>query len=69
MAYILYYQRCPRCGSLMKKIPIKRLGSKMVIELYCEKCNVSATYYPDKGKIKFKRPSIFYFKKSKTDLS
>jgi len=56
---MVYIQRCTRCGSIMKKIPIKRLDSTLIIELYCEKCDESVTYYPDINKIKLKRPSIF----------
>ena len=54
-----YKQRCTRCGNIMKKIPIKRLDSTLVIELYCDQCDESVTYYPDMNKIKLKRPSIF----------
>ena len=54
-----FEQRCTRCGSVMKKIPIKRLDSTLIIELYCEYCDESVTYYPDVNKIKIERPNIF----------
>ena len=54
-----YDQKCTRCGSILKKIPIKKLDSTLIIELYCENCDESVTYYPDVNKIKLERPSIF----------
>lgn len=54
-----YELRCTRCGGIMKKIPIKRLDSTLVIELYCEKCDESVTYYPDINKIILQKPSIY----------
>ena len=54
-----YNQKCTRCGSLMKKIPIKRLDSTFIIEFYCDRCEESITYYPDRGIVKFKGASIF----------
>ena len=40
-------QTCTRCGKIMKKIPIKKLDSTMIIEYYCDKCDESITYYTD----------------------
>ncbi len=52
-------QKCSKCGSFMKKIPIKRLDSVILIEFYCDKCDESITYYPDINKIKFERAKFF----------
>lgn len=52
-------RKCSRCGSLMKKIPIKRLDSTIIIEFYCDKCDESITFYPDLGTTKSERPSFF----------
>ena len=52
-------QKCPRCGKPMKQIPIKRLDSIFIIELYCERCDESITIYPKSGEIKFKHPQFF----------
>jgi hypothetical protein len=54
-----YNQRCSKCGAPMKKIPIKRLDSKIIIEFYCEKCDESITFYPDMDKIKPGIPHLF----------
>ena len=43
--------RCKKCGSVRQKIPIKRLGSTLIIEYYCEECDESKTYYPDMEKL------------------
>ena len=50
---------CSKCGNKMKKIPIKRLDSTMMIEFYCEKCDESITFYPDLDEIKPGKPSLF----------
>ena len=50
---------CSKCGSEMKKIPIKKLDSTMMIEFYCEKCDESITFYPDLDEIKIGKPSLF----------
>ena len=52
-------QRCPKCRELMKQIPIKRLDSTVIIELYCEKCEESITLYPNLGEIKFEPAKFF----------
>ncbi|MDH7517326.1 MAG: hypothetical protein QHH19_03175 [Candidatus Thermoplasmatota archaeon] len=52
-------QKCPKCGELMKYIPIKRLDSILMIELYCDRCEESITMYPDSGKIKFEQAKFF----------
>jgi len=51
--------KCKKCGLVMKKIPIKRLDSKIIIEYYCDNCDESITYYPDIDEIKKSRPSFF----------
>ena len=48
-------RKCSKCGSITKKIPIKRLDSTIIIEFYCDKCDESITFYPDLGKIKSKK--------------
>ena len=53
------YKRCPRCGKPIKQIPIRRLDSVFIIELYCERCNESITLYPKSGKIKFEQAQFF----------
>ena len=53
------YKRCPRCGKPIKQIPIRRLDSVFIIELYCERCDESITIYPKSGKIKFKNAQLF----------
>jgi len=50
---------CKKCGSVMKKIPIKRPDSTIIIEYYCEKCDESITYYPELDKLTRKRPTLF----------
>ena len=52
-------QKCPKCGQLMKQIPIKRLDSTVIIELYCEKCEESITLYPNLGEIRFEPAKFF----------
>ena len=54
-----HHQKCPKCGEQMKQIPIKRLDSVVIIELYCENCDESMTFYPDIGKIKFEHAKFF----------
>ena len=57
----MYFDRkCSRCGKLMKKIPIKRLDSTIIIEFYCDKCDESITFYPDIGEIKQGYDNFFY---------
>jgi len=43
----------------MKRIPIRRLDSTIMIEYYCEKCDESITFYPDLDKIKREGASFF----------
>jgi hypothetical protein len=50
---------CKKCGSAMKKIPIKRRDSTIIIEYYCEECDESITYYPELDKLKKSQPSFF----------
>ena len=52
-------RKCPKCRDLMKKIPIRRLDSTLVIEFYCDKCDESITFYPDMDKIKFEKANFF----------
>jgi hypothetical protein len=52
-------QKCPKCRGPMKQIPIKRLDSTVIIELYCEKCEESITLYPNLGEIKFEPAKFF----------
>ena len=52
-------QKCPKCGGPMKCIPIKRRDLVEIIELYCDNCDYSITYYPKLGEIKFKKASFF----------
>ena len=52
-------QKCPKCGEIMKKIPIKKVNSMLMIEFYCEKCDESITYFPDIDKIKFEKACFF----------
>ena len=44
----------------MKKIPIKRLDSTLIIEFYCDKCDESITFYPDVGEIKSGYDNFFF---------
>ena len=53
------YQKCHRCGGAIKQIPIKRLDSVVIVELYCENCDESITLYPKNGEIKFERAKFF----------
>jgi hypothetical protein len=50
---------CKKCNSIMKKIPIKRLDSTIVVEYYCEKCDYSISYYPELDKLIKIQPSFF----------
>lgn len=43
----------------MKQMPIKKLDSGMIIELYCENCDESITFYPKTGVIKFESANLF----------
>jgi len=43
----------------MKKIPIKKLDTTMIIEFYCEKCDESITFYPHMDEFKIEKPSYF----------
>jgi hypothetical protein len=52
-------QKCSKCGILMKKIPIKKLESTLIIEYYCEKCDESIRFYPDLNEIKAGCTKIF----------
>ena len=54
-----HHNKCPKCGSKMKKIPIKRLDDTIIVELYCERCDYSMTFYPNINTIKFRKPSAF----------
>lgn len=54
-----YNQKCPKCRELMKRIPIRRLDSTIMIEYYCEKCDESMTFYPSLDKIESERASFF----------
>jgi hypothetical protein len=56
---MMYEQKCSRCGKLMKRIPIKRLDSKIIIEYYCYYCDESLTYYPEHDEFKFKKANYF----------
>ena len=53
------YKKCPKCGRLMKQIPIKRLDSTIIIEFYCDRCDESLTFYPNLGVFKADRVSFF----------
>jgi hypothetical protein len=46
------YNKCPRCRKIMTQIPIKRLDSLIILELYCEKCDESVLIYHRDDKIK-----------------
>jgi len=52
-------QRCPKCRGIMKQIPIKRLDSTIIIELYCENCDKSITLYPNLGEIRLEPAKFF----------
>ena len=43
----------------MKQIPIKKLDSDMIIELYCESCDESIIFYSKIGEIKFESANLF----------
>jgi hypothetical protein len=53
------YSKCPKCGSQIKQIPIRRIDTTVIIELYCENCDESKTFYPKNGEIKFEKASFF----------
>lgn len=53
------HKKCPKCRGKMKQIPIKRIDSSVIIELYCEKCDESITLYPENGEIKFEPAKFF----------
>ena len=52
-------QKCSKCGEKMKRIPIRRRDSTIMIEYYCEKCDESITFYPALDKIETERASFF----------
>ena len=52
-------QSCSRCGSQMKRIPIKRLDDLIMIEFYCDKCDESITFYPELDKIEKESGNFF----------
>ncbi len=56
---MIYEQKCSKCGKLMKKIPIKRLDSKMIIEYYCDDCDESITFYPEYDEFTSKKANYF----------
>ena len=59
MVKMNHHNKCPKCGRKMTKIPIKKLDTTMIIELYCEKCDKSITFYPEMNEVKFKQASVF----------
>lgn len=59
MVIMVYEQICPKCGKKMTKIPIQRLDSTLIIEFYCNECDESITFYPEKDKIEIKKPDYF----------
>ena len=54
-----YFQKCSKCGKPMKRIPIKRPDSKIIIEYYCDNCDESITFYPENDKFVFNKPKYF----------
>ena len=52
-------QVCLKCSRLMKKIPIKKLDSSLMIEFYCDKCDESIAYYSEFDEIKLERAKFF----------
>lgn len=54
-----YNQKCSKCGEKMKRIPIRRLDSTLMIEYYCEKCDESITFYPTLDEIRTERANFF----------
>ena len=54
-----YTQNCPKCGKKMKRIPIKKADSTLIIEYYCEQCDHSMTFYPNSDIIKSGKTSFF----------
>ena len=59
---MLYNHKCSKCGEYMKRIPIKRLDSTIIIEYYCDKCDESITFYPDTANFKSKKPIFVKYK-------
>lgn len=55
----IYEQKCPKCGIIMNKTPIKKLDSAFIIEHYCEKCDISIIFYPELTEIKKESTKIF----------
>lgn len=53
-----FIQKCSKCGDSMKKIPIKRLDSTIILEFYCYRCDESITYYPDVDEFEIKKPRL-----------
>ena len=43
----------------MIRIPIRKLDTTMMVELYCDKCDKSMTFYPEMNEVKFKRANAF----------
>jgi len=43
----------------MKKIPIKKLDSTLIVEYYCEECDESITFVPATDKIKYEHTSFY----------
>jgi len=56
---MLYNQKCSKCGEYMKRIPIKRLDSTIIIEYYCDKCDESITFYPETDNFTNKKANFF----------
>jgi hypothetical protein len=52
-------KKCSKCGNPMKKIPIRRLDSTIIIEFYCDNCDESITFYPNVDKLKVGKPKFF----------
>ena len=59
MVTMNYERNCPKCRNTMKRIPIKRLDSIMMVEFYCDECDESITFYPDFDKIKKEKATFF----------
>ncbi len=56
---MLYKQKCSRCGEYMKRIPIRRLDSTIIIEYYCYKCDESISFYPESENLKSKKVRFY----------
>ena len=56
---MIYEQKCSKCGKKMKKIPIKRHGASVIIEYYCDGCDESIIFYPEKDKFAFRKANLF----------